>query len=102
MLEVVKEKLAERVFNHLKDDSDTKQVFESNRPSAFIDYMGGQVFGQTVLLHTDAYKDSLTIGQMTDEHQVEMQVLDLLDADRVFRDNFGKLVAQKLITHFDG
>ena len=101
MLEVVKEKLAERVFNHLKDDGDTKQVFENNHPSLFIDCISCQVFGQDVLPYTNTYKDGLTVGQMNDEHRLEMQVIDLLDGDRVFRDGFGKLVAQKLIAQFN-
>lgn len=100
-LDNIKEKLAKLVFNHLKNDEVTKQVFENNRPSAFFDYMSCQVFGQDVLPHTDTYKNGLTIGQMGDEHHLEILVIDLLNTDMAFRDNFGKLVADKLIAYYE-
>lgn len=100
-LDNIKEKLAKRVFNHLKNDEVTKQVFENNRQLAFVDYVGGRVFGQTVLPHTDTYKNGLTVGQMNDEHHLEMLVIGLLNTDIDFRDGFGKLVADKLIAHYE-
>lgn len=100
-LDTIKERLAQRVFHHHKDDESTKQAWANNHPSLFADYMSCQVFGQDVLPHTDTYKDGLTVGQMSDEHHLEMLVIGLLSTDITFRDNFGKLVADKLIAYYE-
>lgn len=103
-LETTQEKLINRAFEHYKADGDTKQVYTVNGAKRFTEYMEDNCYPSKILELTDVWAvcDGLThISGLTDEHALELDIIDMLEADRDYCRDFGKQIADKLIAHFE-
>lgn len=100
----IKIKLINRAFEHYKADSDTKQVYVVNGAKQFTEYMEDTCYPSKILELTDVWAvcDGVKyISGLTDEHALELEIIDLLSDDRDYRRNFGKQIADKLIAYFE-
>lgn len=100
-LDTIKEKLAQRAFEHYKTNPNIKQAYLTNGTNRFCEYVRDTLcYHGEILEFTDVYKKGLTMEEMGEKHFLELKFIELLDEDIDYRDSFGNLIAQKLITYY--
>lgn len=103
-LETIQEKLINRAFEHYKADGDIKQIYTVNGAKRFTEYMEDNCYPSKILELTDVWavcKDAEYAPPVNDKYALELDIIDMLEADRDYRRDFGKQIADKLVAYFE-
>lgn len=105
-LDTARNNIVNRMFDGYKDNAQVKQAYLTNGAKLFTEYFSDvHCYPLEVISFADIgelYSSTSTkeLVEPTDEQRAELAVLDELD-DRQARENFGKLVADKLIAYYE-
>lgn len=103
-LETTQEKLVNRAFEHYKAIDSVREAYTVNGAKQFTEYMANSCHHGDILELTDVWavcKNVKSISGLSDEHALELEIIDKIEADRDYREEFGKQITDKLIGYFE-